>query len=369
LNFAHVALGAADQRRLADVVHRIMCPLQQPTNRWLHGALGAVKELVGADTAGAAVPTTHGIIHCSPEKPVVWAQYAGMLEPMDRRFKIVQRARDFAVYNREMLWPDLKAYYASEYYNDYIVTNRMYDALCILVSAADRPAVHNSAQLIVHHEKPTGRTFGDRGLALFRLLRPAFEAAVRNHLALSAHAAALGSLVDALEEGVMLCDERGRLLHASTNLTRMLGLDPESDRVQRAMKAAAHTLARLLQPSPGWTLARHGGSLASDVATERARYRVRGTLIDPALLGGGARLLITLVRLTPELPTVSDLRARFGLTDRQARVALMLAEGSSNARLAARLGVSEHTARHHTEQVLARLGLRSRAGVGRLVTR
>ena len=62
----------------------------------------------------------------------------------------------------------------------------------------------------------------------------------------------------------------------------------------------------------------------------------------------------------PALPSPEALRARHGLTRREAEVALLLAEGASNADLAARLFISPHTARHHTEQVFGKLGLTSR---------
>jgi DNA-binding CsgD family transcriptional regulator len=51
------------------------------------------------------------------------------------------------------------------------------------------------------------------------------------------------------------------------------------------------------------------------------------------------------------------------LTAREAEVARLLALGRSNGAIAAALGISAHTARHHTESVMAKLGVRSRAAV------
>jgi DNA-binding response OmpR family regulator len=59
-----------------------------------------------------------------------------------------------------------------------------------------------------------------------------------------------------------------------------------------------------------------------------------------------------------------QLRDRFGLTARQVAVARLLGEGCSNVEIAKRLSVSYYTARNHTEQVLAKLGIPSRAAVG-----
>ncbi len=57
------------------------------------------------------------------------------------------------------------------------------------------------------------------------------------------------------------------------------------------------------------------------------------------------------------------LRDRYRLTDREVDVAHLLALGHSNSEIAAALSISEHTCRHHTERVLTKLELRSRAGV------
>jgi DNA-binding response OmpR family regulator len=62
-----------------------------------------------------------------------------------------------------------------------------------------------------------------------------------------------------------------------------------------------------------------------------------------------------------------ELRERYGLTDRQVEVTRLVAEGCTNGEIANRLGVSYFTARNHTEQVLAKLGVASRAAVGALL--
>ena len=60
----------------------------------------------------------------------------------------------------------------------------------------------------------------------------------------------------------------------------------------------------------------------------------------------------------------AELRERHGLTERQIAVARLMAEGCTNAELAARLGLSFFTARNHAEQVMLKLGVGNRAGVG-----
>ncbi|NIN10305.1 MAG: hypothetical protein GTN62_03165 [Gemmatimonadales bacterium] len=46
---------------------------------------------------------------------------------------------------------------------------------------------------------------------------------------------------------------------------------------------------------------------------------------------------------------------------------LLLAQRKTNAEIAATLSISTHTARHHTERVLAKLGIRSRQQVQKVL--
>lgn len=60
----------------------------------------------------------------------------------------------------------------------------------------------------------------------------------------------------------------------------------------------------------------------------------------------------------------AHLQNHYGLTARETEVAAMLAQGRSNSAIAAALRISTHTARHHTQRVLAKLGVHSRAQAG-----
>lgn len=57
------------------------------------------------------------------------------------------------------------------------------------------------------------------------------------------------------------------------------------------------------------------------------------------------------------------LRRRYRLTPRELEVARLLLRGKSNDEVALTLGISGHTARHHTERVFAKLDVRSRAAL------
>ena len=84
----------------------------------------------------------------------------------------------------------------------------------------------------------------------------------------------------------------------------------------------------------------------------------------------GEVLVVTVREPRPaELPDESELRKWYGLTRMEARVARLLAMGRTNAEIAESQFISAHTARHHTESVLLKLGVHSRREVARVLER
>lgn len=94
-----------------------------------------------------------------------------------------------------------------------------------------------------------------------------------------------------------------------------------------------------------------------EMRVHRARLRDNGH--DPAANG-----LLTLSKSPAPVPPAVYLQAEHGMTPREIEVAMLLSEGCSNRTIAHRLGISPHTARHHTQRVLAKLGVHSRAEAG-----
>ena len=121
-------------------------------------------------------------------------------------------------------------------------------------------------------------------------------------------------------------------------------------------------LLHLPGDEPGWLRATFesldaecwdGGALP--VITSGSETLVPVVSLRCALIAG----LATRERL-PALPTTQELRITFGLRGREPQVALLAAEGLSNAAIAQRLRLSAHTVRHYLERVLDRLGLHTR---------
>ncbi|HTA36437.1 MAG TPA: helix-turn-helix transcriptional regulator [Solirubrobacteraceae bacterium] len=75
------------------------------------------------------------------------------------------------------------------------------------------------------------------------------------------------------------------------------------------------------------------------------------------------------IALYPSPRPAVDLLRELGLTPRQASVLQLLWEGATNAEIALALTLSEHTVRHHLEEVYRRLDVRSRAAAANLAAR
>ena len=177
----------------------------------------------------------------------------------------------------------------------------------------------------------------------------------------------LVTLLNASGKRLLLCDNHGRAFQASAALERTLAADPERRVIERSMHRLAHATAELRRNGNGATraLAESGEHV---VATVRGRYRLSASLAGES----GPEPVGVLVLLEPvfrEPIPDEELRARFQLTTREIHIAREIAEGNQNVEVARQLGISPHTARRHTEHVLDKLGVASRAQVADRISR
>jgi DNA-binding CsgD family transcriptional regulator len=114
--------------------------------------------------------------------------------------------------------------------------------------------------------------------------------------------------------------------------------------------------------SPGMlSTARASGEPAAVrfVSIGQHRYRI---VVDALQASAGADPVpvATVQRIETAEPPEQRVRRRFRLTEKEAHVALLLAQRRSNAEIASALQISRHTARRHTENVMLKLNVSSR---------
>jgi DNA-binding CsgD family transcriptional regulator len=364
-----LTISAADVTGLATSLRIVLSPIDHPRlDGWRAAVNESLRSLLRADKATFMLPASDAALMFSEDvSPRALQAYASYYRTLDIGLLKRRKELGLRVWNRGMLWNpgELRR---SEYYCDFARPNRLHDALGITLELDGTPEL--LAGLSFHHERPRGSRFGERGLTLLRLVLPAFDAGVRTRLRLSRHGSSFAQVFDNLAEGLVLWDMSGRVREANRAALSIFEEDSERERLHREMELIAHSLRMLARSSSE----RHEPALPAqpvsrEVHTARGRYRIRGSYLDVDLFSQLPAVLVALERLTPTPPSRAMLRQRFGLTEREADVALLLSEGLSNAEIADRLSISPHTARHHSESVLLKLGVDSRAQVGPVLMR
>jgi DNA-binding CsgD family transcriptional regulator/PAS domain-containing protein len=288
---------------------------------------------------------------------------------IERRWGVRRRSLELGAFTRAAIYRDrLPELYRSEYYNEYLVPNRAYDVLGMTTALGTPDCVVN---LYFHHASPTGRHFGARGLSLARMLFPAFKAGVHASYTMFQRRHRLAHLADALSAGVALADGTGRIVHRNQALLAITRSEPHREILEAHLVSAARecvvALVGRCHTAPG--LRRHPDArrLRGTAVTPTARYTVTASALDREPSSYGLAVAIIVERADQATFAESALRDRYHLTPREIEVARLLDRGSSNVEVARILGISAATARHHTEAVLLKLGLSSRARVPSLL--
>jgi DNA-binding CsgD family transcriptional regulator/PAS domain-containing protein len=242
------------------------------------------------------------------------------------------------------------------------------DAFKLLSSYAVRQGTRQSFLSLFRPERAAEFCADER--RLYALLVPHFRRAVwlQRRLAL---AGAQEAALDRLAFGLLLLDHRGQVLFANQAARAALelrdGLVQGAGRLRASDARAATALERLVRavaaPDPLRPTSA-GGVLALPRPSGKLPWRLVASPLprDLALglpAGGQARVLLV-VSEPDRVPTppLQQLRGLLGLTRQEARLALLLTEGSELKDAAERLGIGYETARSHLRSALAKAGVR-----------
>jgi DNA-binding CsgD family transcriptional regulator len=175
-------------------------------------------------------------------------------------------------------------------------------------------------------------------------------------------------LLDALERPMLLADAGGCVLHRTPALQRCLRSRTRTERARLECELERLVVGRLRASGPG-APGERPTVLTREVRTTHGTYRLRGVLLPPEVVPGGAgTILVELERTGIGALREVDLRTQFGLTAREIEVSRLLARGMSDGSIAERLGISTRTAEHHAEHVLRKLSVASRSAVAAVLS-
>lgn len=357
-------LAADGLARLEEAIRTLLSPLTAPdVPAWQHEAMRTVCDALGAQTGTFTFPGQPNVIdvYGLDERlaetvalftSATWSGTGTSPEPLlDEFYRLIvqQHIEVWDMHVADRILGGTGTAWNNLFHNEVLQPFGLDDTHALFA-----PSPQGSAMLAVHNfqrEVEPGQH-----LALLRMLLPAFKAGLYTLARFDAYRAVL----DVLTEPLVVFSVDGREIHRNPALALLLAGDPDQEELLGALRRMACSLRALGFGAPGNSTA---ACTPADqtVTTRKTTYRLHGTLLAASVFEqDGAVMISVTAEAAPSLPSADALRERFGLTRREAEVALLLAEGLSNDALAERLFISRHTARHHTEQVFAKLGLTSR---------
>jgi DNA-binding CsgD family transcriptional regulator len=353
----------------------LLSPLDFPTSTaWRQAIATHLQALLGADSVTTVVRLHGGpLVQTVGNVPQgVLEQYAAYYHRKSEIDQLRLRAglRTWTRYSLVSRTTFLQTEYANEWALPAGIKDSAGASVPVGAAYGHEAVVHLGCATSLERFAPDGPE--ERWL---QTLAPAVMAGMRMALLATTWRHDLLRQLEASGAPLALCEYDGRLVHATPALLAVTMADPEGAALLAAASHLTHALRDALQRRAGRP-GRAGASDPSDAArptrvltTQRGTYVLHATLTGEALLGPDRPLVV--VRVDPPVATVRQtptlLSARFGLSLREAQVALLLADGASNARIAETLHVTVHTARRHTEHVREKLGAENRAAVARIL--
>jgi DNA-binding CsgD family transcriptional regulator len=216
------------------------------------------------------------------------------------------------------------------------------------------PLPQGESMLIAGYENSRAAPFNGKRHQMLKLLVPAFEAGIRFRQRIAGAEQRVVEMIDAVETALLLFDQRGRLVHCSQAFARLCRRNALSEEDVRTLYTTAQALVQdARDPAADAPL-----MCARTVALRSGAYVLRLTKLDRATTG-------TLVSVERDAPFASahTIQQHVGLTPRQSEVALLMAEGYTDAEIADRLFISVNTVHRHVARVLEKLDVSSRSAV------
>jgi DNA-binding CsgD family transcriptional regulator len=333
---------------------------------WRQAVLRSLCVLTASDKAILVVRTASGPLAYGEEvSQNLLSVYLRRFADLDRT-RVAVREHGLEAWSLSQLWPPGELA-RSAYYRSFAVPNRLHDTVGVTLHFASPRA---EVCLLFHKTWHDLLAVTEHRRDLLGLLLEPIRVGFAVDLGTEHPIPQLRSLIDVTGQALALFGMDGCELSQNPVMQRILAQDHEREALVGHIRGVARSvLARLdTGGEPRGRTHQQDDGTRREVATSQAAYRLRGNLVGRNTLGHGTAILVSLDRVAFEVPAPDSLRARYGLTIRELEVASLHMHRLTNAEIARMLGISPHTARHHTESVLAKVGVRSRAALRRAIT-
>ena len=359
-----LTLSAAELARLEAALHTLLTPLDYDSiDTWRSAVSRRFRALHEADAALFVIPRplVTNPVHSDEFSEAVRAQYETWF-PLDGGAQRAMSAGMEATTTTHLVettgtWEE---YDRDPMINEFYRPVGSRDACGYLVSVPDLNAF---ASLELHRDRYGTELFGEKGRAILRLLLPAFKTGLHHLLRLNAHRTNIVQLIDQLDAALLVCDEAGHVLHQTMPLIHLLEQERNPRKVRATISQMVHSIRSRVRLRGKTSTAPDLPVCQQEIRTPNARYRLEATYSRDNLFASKPVIVLSVQRLDSSPLTDAELKEQFQLTPREIQVTRLLAQGQSNRDVARTLTISPHTAERHTERVLQKLGVTSRAGV------
>jgi DNA-binding CsgD family transcriptional regulator len=345
----------------------LLSPLDQEACVWRQEVTRAMRALMEAD--GATLFMFQGAapsVYVDRVAPATIKEYFTKFAPLD--FGMARRdALKLALWNRRMLW-DNDSLIRSTYFNEFALPHDLHDSLGISLDL--EPGCSHMRLVMLYGRAPLPPERAAELLARAATVVPALRTGFAFHLRFEQWLLQIPRLMDKVGQRLALFNPTGRELYRNAMMRRTLAQDSAAGRIEAALSAVALGTASCVHlPGARAALPLRNGADPSrrEVRTATARYQLRGCIMGLDAGPLKSAVLVSMDRLHDEAPSADSLRERFGFTTRESHVASLLIQRLTNAEIASALGISPHTARHHTESVLVKAGVNSRRSLCRIL--
>lgn len=263
----------------------------------------------------------------------------------------------------------------SEFYNDYLRPNGVAHGMWGVIEKSP-----SSIMNVGVYREPRRQPFQHKNLELLRFLGPHLQRAFRLHLQLSelkGRAEHLEQAVDMLTTGVIFLGNDGRIIHMNRAAAKILaendGLMAVQGRLFAERSAESERLENLISQASATSRGTGLGAAGGITILRRAWppihvliTPVRNVNLDASCPVGAMAFVADPARRVR--PASDILRALFGLTPAECRVALLLSDGQAPPAIADLIGVSTNTLKTQLASIYRKTGTSRQAQLVRVLS-
>jgi len=339
---------------------------------WRAAVRDRIGALLKADSSVSLLPLPGEPAYQFDQQPALrqYAEHYWRLDPIQNFHQFGTEAFVWPEMARRCERPDRRTWQRGEFLNEWVRPQRVCQPCGITVCREQ----HELPSALPHRAGVAGFWFfwnrpdpcasGERESAILRLLLPAFESGLQAVITCGRTSTMLHAALDEMGEGVVLFDERLRMVFQNRAYLRLIAEERDTASVRAACAVIARGVYAVGSPREGKASPRRVHRVAKRVLETRGgRYTVHGALLPAGALAVGPMVVVLVSRGMSSFLACDHLREGYGLTGRETVVARLVVAGYANAGIGEELGISIHTVRRHVEHILLKLGVHSRAAV------